>query len=291
MRSAIKIVLSLIITTSLFIGCQKDKTIIIKTLPYDSQLSVECLLYPGKVPKLFLSMSVPFFNAQTSPSDLFVKNASVKISSSSSTDILQMDSSYDNYNCRWVPFYKGSIAALYGETYNLSINFKGNTINASTTIGQPKVNISTIDYIAQFQDLYGEHEGIVVNFNDAANSKNYYRFQMDRIIDTTLCGAIVPPFQVTEIGRSVYTDNNIDGQAIKIVIEPSYKHKQNDSAYIFIESMDEASGSFYDNLDKQQQAQLNPFIEPVFLKSNINGGVGVFGSVVLSDSVLFIFPE
>jgi hypothetical protein len=39
------------------------------------------------------------------------------------------------------------------------------------------------------------------------------------------------------------------------------------------------------------QAIYNPFVEPVFINTKIPGAIGVFGSAVMSDSVLFIYPR
>ena len=80
-------------------------------------------------------------------------------------------------------------------------------------------------------------------------------------------------------------------QAMQFVIEPAFKHIQDDTAFVFVQSMDKNSAEFYDNIDKQKLSQFNPFVEPVFLKTKIEGCIGVFGSAVVSDSVLFIYPE
>ncbi len=47
------------------------------------------------------------------------------------------------------------------------------------------------------------------------------------------------------------------------------------------------------NIDEadQLQAIFNPFVEPVFLTTKIPGAIGVFGSAVLSDPVLFVYPR
>jgi len=78
---------------------------------------------------------------------------------------------------------------------------------------------------------------------------------------------------------------------MQFVVEPAFLHQRDDSAQVFVQSLDKNSAEFYDNLDKQKPAQPNPFAEPVFLKTKIQGCIGFFGSVVLSDSVLFIYPE
>jgi hypothetical protein len=280
-------------------ACQKD--IKLKPLAYDSQLSIECVLFPGKVPQLFLSTSVPFFSTIVSPSQLFAKGAIVTITGTA-TDNLVADSVFDNFRCRWVPFYKGAIPAVIGETYHLSVTYDGKTYTASTTINEPQVSISSTDFVHSFHDVYGDHEGVIINFNDIAGSENYYRFQMNRMIDSSVYGAsnlgLIHSnctngafFHIAEFGRSIYSDKNIDGQSMQFVVEPAFKHQANDTAYVFVQSLDKNLAEFYDNIDKQKLAQLNPFVEPVFLKTKIEGCIGVFGSAVVSDSVLFIYPE
>jgi hypothetical protein len=288
-----------IVAVYLLQSCQKE--IKLKPLEYDNRPSIECILYPGKVPKLFLSNSVGFFNLSTTPSQLFARGALVKIIGSS-IDTLAEDSIFDNFRCRWTLFYKGNVPSLTGQTYNLSVTYQGKNYTASTTINQPKPTINNVSYISSFHDVYGDHEGVIVNFNDIAGSENFYRYQMNRMIDSSVYGAsnlgLIHstctnglPFYITELGRSIYFDKGIDGQTLEFVTEPAFLHQQDDTAYVFVQSLDKNSAEFYDNLDKQKLAQYNPFIEPVFLKTKIDGCLGIFGSIVTSDSVQFIYPE
>lgn len=295
----IKLLFFIVLVIAIVQSCQKD--IKLKPLQYDSQLSIECVLYPGKSPQLFLSTSVPFFSSNTTPQQLFARGAIVTITGTS-TDNLVPDSVFDNFRCRWVPFYKGTVSAVLGQTYNLSVTYGGKTYTASTTINQPQVAITATSFVSSFHDVYGDHEGVVINFNDIAGSENFYRFQMNRMIDSSVYGAsnlgLIHSactngafFRISEFGRSIYFDKGLDGQGMQFVIEPAFKHKANDTAYVLVQSLDKNTAEFYDNIDKQKLAQLNPFVEPVFLKTKIEGCIGVFGSAVVSDSVLFVYPE
>lgn len=289
----------LILLALTFSSCEKD--IKIKELPYEDQLTVECILIPGEVPKLYLGKSVAFFDSKVSPSSLSVNGATISITGSS-IDYLVEDSIFDKFQCRYIPFYKGSIPSVIGQPYTLNVSYNGKTYTATTTISQPKVTISSTSYTPTFHDLYGEHEGVIVDFTDIASSENYYRYQMNRLIDSTVYGASNlglihstctdgSKFFISEYGRSIYPDRGLDGKSMEFVIEPAFLHQQDDTAYILVQSLDKASGEFYESLDKQKLALLNPFIEPVFIKSNIVGGLGIFGSMVVSDSTLFIYPE
>lgn len=283
----------------LITSCQKN--IKVKPLPYVDQLSIECILTPGRVPQLYLSTGPAFFNPNTNLSQLFARGAFATITGPSA-DNLVADSVFDNLRCRWVPFYKGSSAIQIGQTYDLKVVYNGKTYTASTTLDQPKVSISSTSYIGTFHDLYGGHEGVIINFKDVAGSENTYRFQMNRNIDSSIYYTASLDkihstctngtfFRVSEFGRSIYFDKGVDGQNMQFVTEPAFTHQQDDTGYVFIQSLDKNSAEFFDNLDKQKLAQYNPFIEPVFLNSKIEGCIGVFGSVVVSDSVVFVFPE
>jgi hypothetical protein len=298
MKFLTKLTLALIVLCATQ-SCQKD--VKIKPVQYDSQLSIECILYPGKAPQLFLSKSVAFFNSSTNPSQLFAKGALVTITGSSVDNLIE-DSTFDNFRCRWVPFYKGSVPALAGQTYNLSVTYNGKKYTATTTINQPKVTISAVSYVSSFHDVYGDHEGVIINFDDISGSQNFYRYQMNRMIDSSVYGAsnlgLIHSnctngtfFDITELGRSIYFDKGIDGAAMQFVIEPGFTHILNDTAYVSVQSLNKSAAEFYDNIDKQKLALLNPFVEPVFLKTQIDGCIGVFGSSVTSDSVQFIYPE
>lgn len=280
-------------------SCQKD--IKLKLKPGNNQLVIECILYPGKVPVLYLSNSVPFFSPMVSPSQLFARGASITITCNSVSDVLLPDSVFDYFRCRWTPFYKGSIPAQTGRSYDLLVNYQGKTYSATTTIDQPKVAINSVSYVSSFHDVYGDHEGVIINFNDPPGIGNYYRFQMDRLIDSSVYGAsnlglvhstcTAANFQVTDLGRAIYNDKQADGKPMQLVIEPSFLHQQDDSSIVMVQSLSKEAAEFYDNIDKQKLSQFNPFIEPVFLKTKIEGCIGVFGSAVISEPVLFVYPE
>ena len=62
---------------------------------------------------------------------------------------------------------------------------------------------------------------------------------------------LVNYFRVTDIGREIFTDNNVDGQNLELYIEVSYEYSKDDDGWIFIQSVDDATAEFYKNLDDQ----------------------------------------
>jgi hypothetical protein len=154
-----------------------------------------------------------------------------------------------------------------------------------------------------FKDLYGEHEGVVVHYTDPSNLGQYYRYDMMRMVDSSNYkvnlsssgkSACLTNLKVeaNEIGRTIYTDQNSNGQNSNITFEPAYKHKTDDTTYIKLQVMDKNAFDYYDQLDRQKLAQFNPFVEPSYLKpTQFKDAFGCFGAYSISDSVLFVYPE
>jgi hypothetical protein len=287
----------------LLITCKKDITVHFPP-GHVSQVFIEGMLYPGKKPQIFISKSHSFFSSQVTPQEVFARGAVVKITSGTTTDILVPDSSFNKFRCRWEPFYRGGIPSQYGKTYGLEVSFEGNTYTASTTINQSRVVINSIVYSPEFFDVYGGHDGVIITITDHPGTRDYYRFQMNRFIDTSMHHAhsldafvntcVSGPdekFPVTDIGRIVFDDEFADGKKIVMSVEVSFEYNKGDSSWVRIQSLDKNSAEFYKDLDDQLQAIYNPFVEPVFINTKIPGAIGVFGSAVLSDSVLFVYPQ
>ncbi len=286
----------------LVLACQKEIAIDLKA-SHNKKLFIEGMLYVGQIPKIFISTSNAFFSLQVTPQEVFARGVQVTIQSENKVDRLTPDSTFNKFRCRWELFYRGQIAAEYGKTYTMVIRYEGKTYTAHTTINQRKPKIDKVEYTAEFFDVYGGHDGVIIDLTDPAGTQDNYRFQMNRIIDTSVRHAHVldlfvntctkkdEEFPVTDIGRIVFTDENADGSKMKLPIEVTYEYDKDDEGWIFIQSLDKKSAAFYKDLDDQLQAIQNPFVEPVFIHTQIEGAVGVFGSAVLSDSVHFVYPR
>jgi Domain of unknown function (DUF4249) len=298
-----KKLLLIITAVTLFPACKKDISI---NFPPDhnSRVFIEGILYPGQKPQIYISKSNPFFSSKVTPQQVFARGAVVKIKTGTTVDVLVPDSSFNKFRCRWEPHYRGKIAALAGKTYTLEVVYEGKTYTATTSITQKPVKINSIEYTPSFFDVYGSHDGVIVTITDNPGTQDFYRFQMNRIIDTSVHHAHVldvfvntcvsgptEEFFVKDIGRIVFNDENADGKKIVMSIEVSFEYDKGDDGWVMIQSLDKNAAEFYKDLDDQLQAIQNPFVEPVFINSKIPGAIGVFGSAVLSDSVLFVYPR
>ncbi len=284
----------------LFAAC--EKTISIAPVAYTDKLNIQCAIEPDSLPILYLYRTVPFFDPAILASQLFVRNATVEISSTDGTDRLAPDSTYNLLKCEFEYFYKGKSLTKANKVYNLKIVWNGQTFNATTKTEQQRVTVDSVGYTPTFSDLYGEHEGVIVYFNGLAGQSNYYRYEMRRQVDSSQKYASSPlnspclgkeVVTVLEIGRSVYDGTNLGGQQNKLVIEPAFSHRKDLVGAVRIQTIDKATYEFFNNLDRQKLAQLNPFVEPIFVKSGQFGetAIGYFGALVRSAPVRFVFPE
>lgn len=295
-----KYIIFSIIFLIFFAAC--EKTISIAPVAYTDKLNIQCALEPDSTPVLYLYRTVPFFDPAITASQLFVRNATVEISSTDGTDRLAPDSVYNGLKCEYEYFYRGKSLTKANKTYSLKIVWNGQTLNATTATTPQPVKIDSVGYTTAFNDLYGEHEGVIVYFNGLAGQSNYYRYEMQRQVDSSqkyassalnkVCiGNKI--LNVLEIGRSVYDGTNLGGQQNKLVIEPAFSHRKDLVGAVRIQTIDKATYEFFNNLDRQKLAQLNPFVEPIFVKSGQFGeaAIGYFGALVRSSPVKFVFPE
>jgi hypothetical protein len=290
----------MIATIMTCLSCQK--TIKIPAPTYTESISIQGIVEPDSMAEVFLFKTVPYFNPLARASELFIRNATLTITSISGTDNLKIDSIFDYVNCEYVPFYKGTIKIVKNQQYNLSITYNGEIYTADATTNTTPVSIDSVGYTKIFKDLYGEHEGVITYFTDTTSKENYYRFQMIRPIDTSLKHASVKITSpcigadtviVTEYGRSVYTNSLAGTSQNKIVIEPAYTHRAGIETKVLIQSMDKNMYTFLDAIDRQKLSTYNPFVEPSFLPRGQFGtkANGFFSSVIRSPYAPFTFPE
>ena len=283
-------------------GCQK--TIIVEQQAYDESLSIESLLQPGEIPRAYINRTVPFFASigKETPSSLFLRGVNVVLVGNEITDVFHADSTYNQFFCRWEPFYIGNQPVGENVSYELRVEFRGQTYSASTVTNVSAVEIDSVSYTSAFTDIYGGHEGVIVDFSDLPGEGDNYRFKITRVLNnehettddleySSTCLADGEEILIDEFGRFVYFDANLDEAPVRFVAEPAYTQFEGDESFVYIQSLDINVARFYDTLDRQHEANRNPFTEPVFLDSNIEGALGVFGAVNISQPYFFRFPE
>ncbi|MEJ7679838.1 MAG: hypothetical protein WKG06_18675 [Segetibacter sp.] len=297
-----KTYISLVILGVAIILTSCEKNITIPQPAYKGRVSIQSMIEKDSVPIVYFNRTVPYFDKKVTFNDLVIRNALITIKSSLGTDSLRLDSVYDRIYCEYDYYYKGTALIQSDKIYALTIKSGTDTYTATAQTNSIAPSIDSVSYTPTFSDLYGEHEGVIVYFKDIVSQTNFYRFEMTRYVDTTTQKAsekIVSPclgrdsVRIRDIGRSVYSDEGLSGQQLKMVIEPAYTHKAGTPGFVYVTSFDKNAYDFFDQLDKQKQSQFNPFVEPVFLKDGQFGSkaIGYFSSKTNSVPVKFVFPE
>lgn len=283
-------------------ACQKTVDL---SLPdnHQPQLFVEGILYVGEAPEIYLSQSASFFSDKVTPQEVFVRNATVILTEGGTDYSMIMDSTFDKFRCRWIPFYTTNMTIEKDRTYQLLIEAEGQTLRGETSTALQPVTITDVEYTPEFFDVFGGHDGVIIRFQDPVGEGDYYRFQMDRWIDTSryhahsldglinTCVEEDELFLVSDIGRSVFSDHAIDGALFELYLEVSFEYEEGDTATIYMQTLDTHAAAFYTDLDRQLESILNPFVEPAFLHSTVQGGLAVFGSAIRSSAIQFIYPQ
>lgn len=293
-------ILVIVSVSMIFFSCEKNISV---SLPnYAEKVSIQSMIERDSMPIVYFNKTVPYFDKKVSFQDLVIRNAQVKLQSTAGTDSLRLDSVFDRIYCEYDYYYKGSVPVQANKIYALTIKSGTDIYTATSQTNLLAPTIDSVSYTPAFNDLYGEHEGVIVYFKDVPSQTNFYRFEMVRYVDTTTKRAsekIVSPclgkdsISVHDIGRSMYKDEGLSGQQIKMVIEPAYTHKKGTRGLVYVQSIDKNTYDFFDQLDRQKQAQFNPFVEPVFLKEGQfgNKATGYFSAKTNSAPVAFVFPE
>lgn len=291
---------TIIILITVFYACQKNITV--SPPPYTNKVSIQCFIEADSVPVLYLNETVPYFDNAIKKNQLIIRNAQITISSAAGSDQLTLDSLFDKIDCQYNYFYKGKTIIQPNTTYQLNIVSGQHTFNASATTDMIPPVIDSVSYTAKFNDINGEHEGVIVYFRDNATQTNFYRYELLRYVNINTKKAESPIVSAClgtdsilthEIGRAVFNDIGLQGQQIKIVAEPAYSHSKGTKGLIYMQTIDKNAYDFFNQLDQQKIASNNPFVEPVFLKPGQFGdqAIGFFSAKKNSAAYAFTYPE
>ena len=208
-------------------------------------------------------------------------------------------------------FYGSEKKIQAGKTYKLSFPFEDKTVTAQTFIPEP-VPIQEAEevYITEVDPIDGvwDYWGLRTKFKDRAGEDNAYRiqFRAEGFANIPVFDPVTGEFIRRDTIHQRYvsysdiiTDENRDGQTLTMESRPPYapieysEYTRPDGTrgygiqyQIRLQVMDRAAGKFLQSLTEQQQSSYDPLAEAVFLKSNIENGLGVFAGFNLSDTLM-----
>lgn len=293
----------------LLTNCEKNIT---ADLPDPVQkIVVEGSIESGGVPLVVLNRNYPYFG-EFNPAQYatgFVRDATVTVSDGTNTvtlteicfselspeqqailgeqlgtipDSLSTDFDYCVYTLL-IP----SMIGQYGKTYTLQINTTDNQqLSAVTTIPQPVPLDSLWLEPSQNPDYADSLRRVYVQFKDPDTLGNYYRYYSTRNSE--------PLYAVQEFddlvvnGKDFYFPiNRGQSDAEPFDINRFGYYVVGDTAHLRWVTMDNASYRFYNSLSFSENSN-GPFGSIVDVKTNIEGGIGIWAGFGISTDTAFV---
>lgn len=258
----------------IFSNCDLEKDIDLELPTYESKIVVECYLEPGQPFVAVISESVDFFSEPGLPT---ISGATVNITHQGQTYELNEGIYTDPSGTK---FYN------YGSSYLCPVNFNedftifvsdgnGRIATATTQILSP-ILIDTLEVVWMPENL--SKALVYTRFHDPSGEENYYRrmFQSGGILGE---GENQQDFTTTDNFSS--TDN-------EIIYGTGFDFMKGDTVISTLFHIDKAYYDFRETIQDAINSNGNPFGQPGILKSNIDGGLGIFTGLTYDRKTLII---
>lgn len=275
-----------IIGALLLSACSKEIKL---NLPdYDSKLVVNGELNTDQTIDLEVSRSLPIMQV-TDSSGYLIKTASVQI--------------FENGNLLGnANYFAGRYQLNYkpkaGQSYTIKVNANGYP-NAESQIKLANAFPMTVNYTDSIGlDDFGFKIGeIKLSFNDNGNTEDYYKLLINYYNAAT---TVWFPFDISSNdivflnndkltdGGYLFSDRTFSGKTKTLSFKVPFGLATGSPK--FVVSLKQFSADYYDYLqaiDQYRQNGNGTSNDPIILKSNINGGVGMIGAVINKKDTIF----
>ena len=261
-------------------GCEKEVTV---DLPQgEEHFVVEGHIENGQFPYVILTKDAPYF-ASVDTADLdkyFVKGADVKVSNGDTT--ISMMEIQDGI---YVGF---SMIGEVNKSYDLTIIVEGKTLTSTTYIPTPMPQIDSLWAIAK--EGYSNVFRIWFTYSDPDTTGNnikiftkvnddiFRTFLFSTFDDHVINGKTFDDIIRNGIDESCYPENPADtASTSNFAVEECGLFKIGDTVEVKISSIDRAHFDFWRTLETESSNSGGPFSSPTVIKSNIEGGLGIWG--------------
>ncbi len=216
-------------------------------------------------------------------------------------------------------FYKADIDIQHGEEYLLTIKYKDQIITASTIVPQPvpidhlemgyhtETNNGMVDSVTiadiKFTDRLDEENAYIYDVFFIANRLvGFYTFDQNHQPNGYVIWDSIPTPVYWKVWDAFRTDAGLDGQQQSMrVWPPTYLSGLPSTVTDTIDLYDTLDvhvrlfnyhrdlRRYFQSLIDQPYVPQTPFVEPIRIWSNVQGAVGVFSSVAISDPKQFSY--
>lgn len=288
---------------SLFVfSCERDADIEIPG--GDPKLVVEGWIEPGNPPIVLLKKSQPYFGTSnfTDLSQIFVHGATITVSdgsysatlfeictSSVPDSLLPFVSAFLGVDtatlseldfCAYTSF-DTNIYGVIGKNYSLSINSGGTILTSVTSLPQPVALDSAWFKLNETSDSLGHAWARMTDPDTLGNAYRWYAMRQNE--DLSFIAPIGSAFEDKFINGTSFdfAYNRGDNDFAATPEDPAERgyFKKGDTIIVKFCTIDRDHYMFWRTYETQIVNNGNPFAAPAPVKSNINGGLGVWGGL------------
>lgn len=255
-------------------------------IDFEPHIVVEGWIENGTRANVLLTQWLPLYSeGKEVPSmDIPIKWAKVTLSDGEREEVLvgRMDQSYISSFVYTSSVIKGE----YGKKYYLKVEYSGKTVTAETYIPEPvKIDAFTVSKCED--DFYS----ISAEFKDDPEQEDYYKFFSKVISDNK---RFLPSFMGT-INDKGYDDHTIDvvvNRGLKIGksdIKYTPYYELDDTVVVKLTRLPKDAYLFWSDYENEVMNGKNPlFPSTTNLKSNINGGKGIWAGYAKDEKIIII---
>lgn len=280
------------------------------------QVVVYSVLEADQKPKVFLYKSLPFeFDLSVNPVE-FITEATVFIIVNGQRIPLQVEQSFDKTifsgislpdvtppDSVLVTYFTADHKVLHGQTYQLEVLYEGKEITGSTRVP----NAVDFSSVRIYRDSTTDDEGELIirdllelKLQDDASEKNYYKYtvsyRQESMVESETGPQLIRvnydflrPFFISDEGNNgrIFTIRFLMSDKVNTFQNPDLVVDINTTLISYAPDLFEFNSSLI-RQGGDEELVINPFREPVIIKSNIKGGLGVFSS--MSQSKVWTVP-
>jgi hypothetical protein len=265
-------------------GCEKNINISLPSV--QSQIVVEGHIETGQGAYVVLTRSTDYFATIDTAALLasIVKDATVIVSDGIFTDTLPLILDINYLKTTYIPWYykkaNPKVIGHPGGSYSLTILCEGKKLTSFTTMPSPVVKLDSVWFkLNPPSDTLGF---IWAHLNDPENEQNFYRWYAKRLHkDNKFLAPIGATFNDKFINGTKFNFAYNRGSEPNSLAKDDQDNergyfKKGDSVVVKFCNIDYNSYNFYSSYEAAAASNGNPFGAPSNVKSNIQGGLGIW---------------
>ena len=274
--------LALLLPAFSLLSCEKDitDTVHINTKP---ELVVTAFISPQDTAfEVRVSKTRPVVGRILTEEEARVKDATVRISHGGRSVLLSYHAERQRYRAR-----ASLLPVMAGQTYTLQVTTPDNYIvTGSCTVPSTEgVVIKDLQHAARKERWYDtqdiDQHTFSFSWQDAPGRENYYHVFAEREMEDPQVHTRVR-FAMTGDEEALFSDEKKDGLVFSgsrsYIIFPGQPDPRPADLHLYLAVTDRAYYRYHQSLEQHQEANGNPFAEPVLVYSNVTGGMGIFAA-------------